>query len=73
LKLLNIKLQNVVKLYGICLEPNKPLGLVTEYLELGSLKQLLKSRKLSYLEIVEVARDVARGIRVCLFLFLLIF
>jgi hypothetical protein len=43
--------------------------MITEYLELGSLKDLLlvKKYKLSFLEIVKAAKDIAKGM-VCILL-----
>ena len=53
-------------MYGLCLDPEKPMGIVTEYLEYGSLKDLLSVRKvkLKFLEVVGIAQNVAEGMRV---------
>lgn len=58
--------QNVVQLFGICLDSRHPIGIVTEYLELGSLNRLLanKTIQLDFIRIITIARDIAKGMRV---------
>jgi len=55
--------ENVVKLFGVCIDPAHPMAIVTEYLEKGSLKNLLddKSVKLSFLQVIKIAMDIANG------------
>jgi len=55
---------NVLKCFGVCLEPNEPIGIITEFLW-GSLKDLLKQfqGKFSFPEIAGLASDVAKGMR----------
>ena len=59
--------QNVLKIYGICVQPSHPLGLVTEWLDLGPLKFLLQSKsgEIGKLQLIQIIRDISRGIKVC--------
>jgi len=55
---------NVLRMYGLCLDPAKPMGIVVEYLEYGSLKDLLaKKVQLKFLEVVGIAQNVAEGMK----------
>eukprot|EP01114_Cavostelium_apophysatum_P024653 TRINITY_DN971_c1_g1_i1.p1 TRINITY_DN971_c1_g1~~TRINITY_DN971_c1_g1_i1.p1 ORF type:complete len:829 (+),score=178.93 TRINITY_DN971_c1_g1_i1:47-2533(+) len=56
---------NVVKLFGICSDEKFPMAIVTEFLEMGSLKSLLddKAINLSFLQIIQAAKDIAMGMR----------
>jgi len=55
---------NVVTLCGVCLNPKKPLAIVTEFLEMGSLKDLMKRvPKFNYLQVTALSKDICRGMR----------
>jgi len=55
---------NVLKFYAMCLGPPH-IGIITEYVNYGSLKDLLVDRKvkLKFLQIVQIAKDIATGMK----------
>jgi len=57
--------QNVLKLLGVCMEPENPLAIVTEFCELGSLRDLLdkKDTQISFLQVIKIAGDIAKGMQ----------
>jgi len=54
---------NVVKLLGVCLDPDRPMAIVTEYCELGSLRKLLddKSIDIPMTKVVDIVKDISKG------------
>jgi len=55
--------QNIVKLYGVCVEPSYPLAIVTEYLEGGSLRDLLATKEFKVIELIKIAKDIVKGMK----------
>jgi len=57
--------ENVVECFGVCMNPKKAMGIVTEYLELGSLKDLLDRDdiKITFLQMIFISRDIAKGVQ----------
>jgi len=56
--------ENVVATYGVCIDSdNKPIAIVAEYLEKGSLRNLLEdtSTHISFLQAIGIGRDIAKG------------
>jgi len=51
---------NVVKCFGVCLDP---LGIVTEFLEMGSVKDLLQKTKINFIQIIGICKDVVKGMK----------
>jgi len=57
--------QNVLKLIGVAKDPSRPMAIVTEYLELGSLRKLLDDPKIeiNFTQVIRIAKDIARGVQ----------
>jgi serine/threonine protein kinase len=56
--------KNILQFYGICVDENHGLCVVTKLMEGGSVNELmLKNKKLQTKEIVRIATDVAEGIK----------
>jgi len=55
--------QNVCGVFGVCTDPNHPTSIVMEFVEGGSLKELVydDKTKLDALTVVRMAKDVAGG------------
>uniref|UniRef100_A0A6M2EKF2 Protein kinase domain-containing protein n=1 Tax=Populus davidiana TaxID=266767 RepID=A0A6M2EKF2_9ROSI len=64
LELMTCGHKNILQFYGICVDENHGLCVVTKLMEGGSVNELmLKNKKLQTKEIVRIATDVAEGIK----------
>jgi len=55
---------NLLQVIGVCVDTAKPLGIVTEYCSLGSLRSLLEKKKsLRFNVVVKLAKDIAKGMK----------
>ncbi|KAJ6716374.1 PROTEIN KINASE SUPERFAMILY PROTEIN [Salix koriyanagi] len=64
LELMTCGHKNIHQLYGICVDENHGLCVVTKLMEGGSVNELmLKNKKLQTKEIMRIATDVAEGMR----------
>ncbi|KAG6793018.1 serine/threonine-protein kinase roco5 isoform X1 [Populus alba x Populus x berolinensis] len=64
LELMTCGHKNILQFYGICVDENQGLCVVTKLMEGGSVNELmLKNKKLQTKEIVRIATDVAEGIK----------
>jgi len=57
--------ENVLRLCGVSRDPDKPMAIVLEFCDLGSLRDLLDSAeiKISFLEVIQIAEDIAKGVQ----------
>ncbi|KAK7300897.1 hypothetical protein RJT34_11748 [Clitoria ternatea] len=64
LELMTCGHRNILQFYGICVDDNHGLCVVTKFMEGGSVHELmLKNKKLQNKDIVRIAVDVAEGIK----------
>lgn len=64
LELMTCGHKNILQFYGVCVDENHGLCVVTKLMDGGSVNDLiLKSRKLQTKEIIRIAVDVAEGIK----------
>lgn len=64
LELMTCGHKNILQFYGVCVDENHGLCVVTKLMEGGSVNDLiLKSRRLQTKEIIRIAIDVAEGIK----------
>ncbi|CAK7330475.1 unnamed protein product [Dovyalis caffra] len=64
LELMTCGHKNILQFYGICVDENHGLCVVTKLMEGGSVNELmLKNKKLQTKEIVRIATDVAEGLK----------
>jgi len=52
---------NVVQFIGACIRPGEPLCILTEYLDGGSLLNMLKKKTLTGEDLIKIARGIAAG------------
>lgn len=53
---------HIISLYGVCLNA-KRVGVVMEYCENGSLKKFIQSKKISWVEKLQILLDVAKAMQ----------
>lgn len=64
LELMTCGHKNILQFYGVCIEDNHGLCVVTRLMEGGTVQDLMvKNRKLQTKEIIRIAADVAEGIK----------
>lgn len=64
LELMTCGHRNILQFYGVCIDENHGLCVLTKFMETGSVHDLmLKNKKLQTKEILRVAADVAEGMK----------
>ncbi|KAF8402589.1 hypothetical protein HHK36_010676 [Tetracentron sinense] len=64
LELMSCGHKNILQFYGVCIEENHGLCMVTKTMEGGSVQEIMhKNKKLQTKEIIRIAADIAEGIK----------